>query len=121
MPGGFLLIHGSGFPPSPIRLSWCMSIAAMIFDLDGTLVDTNPTHVEAWRKTFTLQGHDIPESRIAVEIGKGGDKLVPSVLGQAGEAREGDALRRLQKEAFLASAKEQRLRVFPGAREIFGA
>jgi HAD superfamily hydrolase (TIGR01549 family) len=98
-----------------------MSIAGMIFDLDGTLVDTNSAHVEAWRSAFARLGHDIPSSRLAREIGKGGDKLVPSVLGEAGEVSEGDTLRRFQKEAFLANAKQERFRVFAGAEKIFGA
>ena len=93
----------------------------MIFDIDGTLVDTNAAHVEAWRKAFARQGHDVPVSRIVPEIGKGGDKLVPSVLGEEAEKREGETLRRLQKEEYLAIAAREHFRVFPGAREIFPA
>jgi beta-phosphoglucomutase-like phosphatase (HAD superfamily) len=68
-----------------------MPIHAMIFDIDGTLIDTNPAHVEAWRRTFQLHGFDVPAERIVVEIGKGGNKLIPSVLGQQIEERDGDA------------------------------
>jgi beta-phosphoglucomutase-like phosphatase (HAD superfamily) len=42
----------------------------MIFDIDGTLVDTNPAHVEAWRQAFKRLGYDVPPERIEVEIGK---------------------------------------------------
>ena len=75
-----------------------MALRGMIFDIDGTLVDTNPSHVEAWRRAFKRFGFDIPAARIKIEIGKGGDKLVPSVLGQELEDRLGEALRRAQKE-----------------------
>ena len=98
-----------------------MSISGMIFDIDGTLVDTNPAHVEAWRRAFLKLGHQVPTSRIVREIGKGGDLLVPSVLGEKGEEQEGEALRRYQKEEFLAIAGKERFRLFPGAREIFPA
>jgi phosphoglycolate phosphatase-like HAD superfamily hydrolase len=96
-----------------------MPIKGMIFDIDGTLIDTNPAHVEAWRRAFGRFGFEVPTERIVVEIGKGGDKLVPSVLGTEMEAKQGDALRKAQKAAFLAIASEERFRVFPGAREIF--
>jgi phosphoglycolate phosphatase-like HAD superfamily hydrolase len=93
----------------------------MIFDVDGTLVDTNPAHVEAWRKAFLKMGHQVPTSRIVLEIGKGGDLLVPSVLGEQAEEHEGEALRKRQKEEFLAIARKERFRLFAGAREIFPA
>ena len=98
-----------------------MLIRGMIFDIDGTLVDTNAAHVEAWRRAFARQGHDVPVSRIVPEIGKGGDKLVPSVLGMEAEKREGETLRRVQKEEFLSIAAREHFHVFPGAREIFPA
>ncbi len=93
----------------------------MIFDIDGTLVHTNPAHVEAWRRAFKRFGYDVPTERIVVEIGKGGDKLVPSILGEEAEKRRGDALRRAQKEEFLAIARREHFRVFPGVRELFRA
>lgn len=98
-----------------------MTIRGLIFDIDGTLVDTNPAHVQAWRRAFERFGFDVPTERIVVEIGKGGDKLVPSVLGQEVEKQAGEALRKAQKEEFLAIAKRERFRVFPGAEEIFSA
>src|SRR5215213_5994425 len=97
-----------------------MPTRAMIFDIDGTLVDTNPAHVEAWRRAFRRLGYDVARERIELEIGKGGDKLVPSVLGEAGEARSGEQLRKAQKEEFLSIAGKERFRVFPGVPEIFG-
>src|SRR5215210_811176 len=98
-----------------------MTIRGMIFDVDGTLVDTNPAHVEAWRRAFQRLGFNIPADRIVPEIGKGGDKLVPSLLGEPEERRIGEDLRKAQKEEFLAIARGTRFRVIPGATEIFSA
>ena len=98
-----------------------MPLRGMIFDIDGTLVDTNPAHVEAWHRAFQRLGYDVPVERIALEIGKGGDKLVPSVLGPEMEERQGEALRRAQKEEFLEIAAQEHFRLFPCVPELFDA
>ncbi|HEU4830255.1 MAG TPA: HAD family hydrolase [Gemmatimonadales bacterium] len=96
-----------------------MAFRAFIFDIDGTLVDSNAAHVEAWHAAFAAHGHDVSRERITVEIGKGGDKLVPSIVGEEAEEREGEALRERHSDEFLAIAKRKRLPAFPRAREIF--
>lgn len=98
-----------------------MTIRGFIFDVDGTLIDTNSAHVEAWRRAFQRSGFDIPAERIVPEIGKGGDKLVPSVLGPGVEERDGEALRAAQKEEFLAIAGREHFRIFPGTERILAA
>lgn len=98
-----------------------MALQAIIFDIDGTLVDTNPSHIEAWRRAFTRLGFEVPPERIRVEIGKGGDLLVPSILGEELERDHGDALRKAQKEAFLEIADRVHFRVFPKVPELFKA
>ena len=95
-----------------------MALGAMIFDIDGTLIDSNPAHVEAWVQAFGRFGYQVAADRVSVEIGKGGDKLVPSILGAAADRKDGDGLRDAQKEEFLALAKRSRLAVLPGARKL---
>ena len=98
-----------------------MALHGMIFDVDGTLVDTNPAHVEAWRRAFKRLGYDVRAERIKLEIGKGGDLLVRSILGEDVEERDGEALRKAQKEEFLSIARRERFRVFPCVPELFQA
>jgi haloacid dehalogenase-like hydrolase len=57
-------------------------IKAVIFDVDGTLVDSVDLHARAWQETFREFGKDIPFQEIRMQIGKGGDQLMP-VLGGA--------------------------------------
>src|SRR5258705_6508583 len=91
---------------------------AVIFDLDGTLVDTNNAHVQAWQEAFRDLGHDVPRGRIDQEIGKGGDQLVPSILGKEGEARDGEALRAAHEARFLAIAAHSAFRIFLGTKAL---
>ena len=98
-----------------------VSVRGAIFDVDGTLVATNEAHVEAWRRSFRAFGYDVTREQILPEVGKGGDNLVPAVIGEEGEAENGDRLRRRHAEEFLAIARSTRFAVLPGAIELLAA
>lgn len=98
-----------------------MALSALIFDLDGTLVDTTSTHARAWRQTLDEFGYHIPADRIALEIGKGGQFLVPSLIGQQANEKHGDTLRETHTELFLDLIREEGVRVFPKVAELFEA
>ena len=95
-----------------------MKPRSVIFDLDGTLVDTNGAHIDAWHTAFAQLGYDISRERILPEVGKGGDKLVPSIIGDEGDKRDGDALREAHGKAFLETAGRATFAVFPGSCEL---
>ncbi len=93
-------------------------IKAAIFDLDGTLVDSNDLHTEAWQETFRHFGKEISYQALRQQIGKGGDQYVPAFVSET-EVRtigpEIDEFRgKLFKEEYLA-----RVRPFPRVRELF--
>ena len=50
---------------------------AVIFDVDGTLVDSVDLHAHAWQDAFRLFGKEVPFEDIRYQIGKGGDQLMP--------------------------------------------
>src|SRR3954469_2002412 len=52
----------------------------VLFDVDGTLVDTNYLHVIAWWQAFRSQGHDVPMTRLHRTVGQGSDQFVSSIL-----------------------------------------
>lgn len=100
-----------------------MALDALLFDIDGTLLDTNAAHVEAWQRTFDAFGYRTARDRIEVEIGKGGDKLVPAILGQSVDKRDGEKMRKRQPEEFrrLARSKRHGFAPFPRALELLDA
>src|SRR5690349_15950942 len=77
-----------------------MALSAVIFDIDGTLVDTNGLHVEAFVRAFGSRGYKVPADRIFQEIGKGGDHLVPALIGREGDEKDGEAIREKQPEEY---------------------
>lgn len=93
-------------------------LRAAIFDVDGTLVNSNDLHAEAWAEIFRRFGVDLPHAVIRNQIGKGGDNLLPALLppklleahGAEMEEQRGE----LFKRAYLP-----RVRPFPGVRELF--
>lgn len=62
----------------------------IIFDIDGTLVDSNEFHVQAWREVFLRHGKDVPAEAIRPQMGKGGDQLIPVFWSMAEMERFGD-------------------------------
>ena len=54
--------------------------AGFIFDIDGTLIDSNDAHVRAWQDAFREFGKDVSHEVMHSQIGKGGDLLVPDLL-----------------------------------------
>jgi HAD superfamily hydrolase (TIGR01509 family) len=88
----------------------------VIFDIDGTLVDTNYQHALAWYMAFRQHDLDLPIWQIHRHIGMGGDQLVTAVAGEHAEAEHGDALRAAHDVLYLASI--QTVSVFDGARDL---
>lgn len=55
-------------------------VKAVFFDVDGTLVDSNDRHVDAWDVAFRDHGIALDRAAIRGQIGKGGDMLIPTLL-----------------------------------------
>jgi HAD superfamily hydrolase (TIGR01549 family) len=73
---------------------------AVLFDLDGTLIDSNYQHAMAWYLAFREGGVVLPMWRIHRHIGMGGDQIVPALIGEARAEQLGDQLRAAEKEEF---------------------
>lgn len=95
-----------------------MALDALLFDLDGTLIDTNLIHARAFARAFEDNGYKVATDRIAIEIGKGGDLLVGAILGKSADEKDGDAIRDGWEKHYLEMVKAEPIRVFNGALEI---
>jgi len=87
-----------------------------IFDVDGTLVDTNYHHALAWSRAFRRCGVNRPMWRIHRGIGMGGDMFVPEIAGRDIEDAHGDHLRQAWEEEFDQLIDE--IQPFEGAHEL---
>jgi beta-phosphoglucomutase-like phosphatase (HAD superfamily) len=96
-------------------------LTGFIFDFDGVLVDSNSLHVEAWRRALEKHGHHLAPEAIFPEIGKGGDKLVVSLLGQDVEDRQGNSLRDAHGSEYPALVQARGLRGFSGGQRLIAA
>jgi phosphoglycolate phosphatase-like HAD superfamily hydrolase len=88
----------------------------VIFDIDGTLVDTNYQHALAWYQAFRQHDMHLPVWRLHRHIGMGGDQFVAAVAGDDAEAEIGDDVRTAHDVIYMTMI--QSVSVFDGAREL---
>src|SRR5687767_10089980 len=75
-------------------------VAGFIFDIDGTLIDSNGVHARAWQDAFRQFGKEIPWEVIFSQIGKGGDLLVPDLLNAREMRAFGKKIQKWRKKHF---------------------
>ncbi len=93
-------------------------IKAVIFDIDGTLVDSVDLHAQAWKEAFKHFGKDVPYEQVRHQIGKGGDQLMPVFLTREELEEFGDELEEYRSKIFKRDSLP-RVRAFPKVRELF--
>jgi HAD superfamily hydrolase (TIGR01509 family) len=92
--------------------------SAVLFDIDGTLVDSNFLHVHAWTLAFAEAGHPVDAWRIHRRIGMGSGRLLEELLGADADRLADDVTER--HAARYAELADQ-LRPFAGARDLVRA
>ena len=91
--------------------------AAVILDVDGTLIDSNDAHAQAWMDAFAEAGVSVSYDRVRQAIGMGGDKLLPHVAGISKETRDGERLSKRRGQIFKADYLPQ-IVAFPRVRDL---
>lgn len=86
-------------------------IAAVIFDLDGTLLNSREARVRAWSSAFKLRGISVPDEELRMLIGLPGESLASRYSGDP------PGVEKDEEEFFLSELKDVHL--FPDVEETF--
>jgi HAD superfamily hydrolase (TIGR01509 family) len=92
-------------------------VEGVLLDVDGTLIDSNDAHARSWSEALKEFGRDVPPEKIRPLIGKGGDKLLPELLGTDADSDTGRAFSARRAEIFRGTYIPH-LRPTPGATEL---
>src|ERR687890_1139233 len=88
-------------------------VKVVVLDVDGTLMDTNYLHTEAWARAFERAGHRVPRVRLHKEVGKGAGLLIQEFVEDK-EAEE--EIQNLHSEYY--GELQEHGHPLPGAKEL---
>jgi HAD superfamily hydrolase (TIGR01549 family) len=89
------------------------SVATILFDVDGTLIDSNSAHADTWAQALREHDIDVETTQIRRLIGMGSDNLLPAVASVSEDSDLGRAIAQRKKELFQ--------QFIPGLRPTKGA
>jgi len=93
------------------------ALKAVLLDVDGTLVDSNDAHAQAWLDVLQQNGYETTFERVRALIGEGGDKLIPQITGLDPESHEATRLSHERGRHFMREYLPQ-VRAFPKAEAL---
>jgi beta-phosphoglucomutase family hydrolase len=90
---------------------------AVLWDLDGTLINTAPIHWRAWKEILSAEGVDLTWEQFAPSFGERNDTALRAWLGPELSDEEIQRISNHKEELFRASLKNTSLEMLPGAKE----
>ena len=96
------------------------SIRAIIWDMDGVIVDTAPYHLKAWQHVFQKKGVNFTEDDFRRNFGKRNDTIIRYTLGESILQSEINAIIS-EKEPTFRDAVRKNIKPFPGAIKLIKA
>jgi HAD superfamily hydrolase (TIGR01509 family) len=88
----------------------------VVLDVDGTLMDTNYLHTEAWARAFEEAGHRVPRARLHKEVGRGAGLVVHDFVD---DGETGGEIQNLHSEIY--QEMQQYGHPLPGAKELISS
>ena len=88
----------------------------LLFDVDGTLIDSNGAHADAWTQALRDHHIDVAVDQIRRMIGMGGDKILPAVAHVSEDSEAGQSITGRKKQIFATLLPG--LRPTPGAQAV---
>ena len=89
----------------------------VLLDIDGTLIASNDAHARSWVASLAEFGYEVSFERIRPLIGKGGDKILPELVGLDADSTEAHRMSELRGEIFR-TRELPHLTATPGARDL---
>jgi HAD superfamily hydrolase (TIGR01509 family) len=94
------------------------TISTIIFDVDGTLVDSVDLHAKAWQEAFAHFGFEVDFDEIRCQIGKGGDQIIPSFVPEPQVERLIEPISKFRHELFMRECLPE-VKGLAGVRPLF--
>ena len=91
--------------------------AAVLLDVDGTLVDSNDAHAHAWVEALAAHDIEVPYARVRSLIGMGGSLVIAEVGGPEPDSRKSEKIAKDRGEIFREKWLHH-VRPLPKAREL---
>jgi HAD superfamily hydrolase (TIGR01509 family) len=91
-------------------------LRGVLLDIDGTILDSNDAHAQAWVEALQEHGRTISFDRVRPLIGMGGDKVVPLLIGIEEDSPRAKPFLEAKKRHFARRLSE--IHPFPGARAL---
>jgi beta-phosphoglucomutase len=95
--------------------TYAMGLRAVLWDLDGTLVDSGEQHFQAWRAVTEKLGQPMDRQRFAESFGKRNDTIVAENFGKKVSAADVKRIGDEKEELYRRLVREQGLELLPGA------
>jgi len=111
-------MRAAPFGISQMIAFWPDRYRVWLFDLDGTLVDSNQAHVDSWDRAFRHFGKEFSREKLEANVGKGSDKYLPSFLTDDEIKEFGEELDQYRSDLFRKEYLPE-IKPFPGVRELF--
>jgi beta-phosphoglucomutase len=97
----------------------CKEIA-VLWDMDGVIVDTSKFHFRSWRETWAEHGVDFTEADFKISFGKRNDEIIRDVLGKKFNQKIYEAITQ-KKEASFRRLVKGKIKALPGAVELLSS
>ena len=99
---------------------WRQSRRAVLWDMDGVIVDSGPFHFAAWQETFARRGVTFTKERFAQLFGARNDFIISSVMDRKLLAGDAGIMAQEKEESFQRRARGN-VKAFPGAVRLLNS